>query len=42
MVIPNRSETIIALDDNLRLAPSELLAKEVKGIFGDKVTTFKS
>ena len=40
LVVPDKSETVISLDDDLRLTPSESLVKEVDKLFGNKVTTF--
>lgn len=42
LLIPNRSETIISLGDDLRLTPSDLLIKEVEELLGYPATTFQS
>ena len=42
LLIPNRSETIISLGDDLRLTPSDLLINEVDALLGYPATTFQS
>ncbi|MFH1874789.1 MAG: DNA polymerase III subunit alpha [Pseudomonadota bacterium] len=39
---PEKSETILALPDNLRLAPSTNLVADVKKLFGHNITKFMS
>jgi hypothetical protein len=40
IVIPDQSETIVQLPEHFRLAPSEALNREIKGLLGyDAVTT---
>ncbi len=42
LVIPDESETIIALGDDFQLNASDLLIDEVESLFGYSVTTFQS
>jgi DNA polymerase-3 subunit alpha len=42
LVIPDESETIIAMGDDFQLNASDLLIDEVESLFGYSVTTFQS
>jgi DNA polymerase-3 subunit alpha len=41
LVVPNRSETVIALPDDLRLQASDQLMDDVEQLFGYNVVTFE-
>jgi DNA polymerase-3 subunit alpha len=41
LLLPNRSETIIALPRELRVAPTEGMIEAVEELFGQGVTSFQ-
>lgn len=41
VVIPNRSETIIALPEDIKVSPSDGLLRDVRNLFGYNVVTFQ-
>jgi DNA polymerase-3 subunit alpha len=41
LLLPNRTETVIALPADLKVAPTERMVEEVERVFGNGVTTFQ-
>ena len=40
MAIPNRSETVVVLDDQYNVSPSDQLLTDLEKVFGDRVASF--
>jgi DNA polymerase-3 subunit alpha len=41
LLLPNRTETVIALPAELKVAPSERMVEDVEQLFGTGVMTFQ-
>ena len=41
LLLPNRTETVIALPPELKVAPTEMMVQEVERLFGNGVTSFQ-
>jgi len=41
LLLPNRTETVIALPPELKVAPTETMVQEVERLFGNGITSFQ-
>ena len=41
LVVPNRSETVISLPEELRIQPSDEMMDDIEKLFGYNVVTFE-